>query len=484
MSTPAPAFDAEQARLAAAAHLRPEHFVEFQRLAKSLIHGPEFQLLIIDCRDERLRAKVLQALTQVEQQAGLCGVEMALNADLSDMQALESRLVELAAQHQVIHILGASHWMSAERWDSFNLLRERLSVAARVRLVFWLNSEAITLVARHASDIWAWRAGIYRFKDEVPSVEEVASGGRDVAFTSVDHIDDRSMKDRYQRLAELRALVVSDDLHINNLLLPLLEEYGLLLFSLGEFNELIFVVNEKMLPLAVEAGDSRMVVLAWDLLADAYRSVGRYAEALGILRQKALPFHEKAKSEFDVAITMGRIADVLQDQGDLSGALDIRVNKQLPIYRKIGYARGAAIINSKNAAIYRWQGNPEGALKIWRDEVLPVFDELGDLRSRAVTLAKISDALQDLGEFDEALRIKRDDVLPVYEKLGAMRELIVGRINLAVGLILRGLPSDRDEIAEILVRAFVAAKKLGLPEAADAENIYKEFFGKSISLAE
>ena len=64
MNSPAPTFDAEQARLAAAAHLQPAHFVEFQRLAKSLIHGPQFQLLIVDCRDERLRAKVLESWTK------------------------------------------------------------------------------------------------------------------------------------------------------------------------------------------------------------------------------------------------------------------------------------------------------------------------------------------------------------------------------------------------------------------------------------
>ncbi len=167
MNAPAPTFDAEQARLAAAAHLQPAHFVEFQRLAKSLIHGPQFQLLIVDCRDERLRAKVLLALAQVQQQAGLRGVELALNDDLSNVQALEARLVDLAAEHQVIHLLDASIWMDATRWESFNLLRERLSASVRARLVIWLNEVSIAQVARYSPDIWAWRSGVYPFPQKI-----------------------------------------------------------------------------------------------------------------------------------------------------------------------------------------------------------------------------------------------------------------------------------------------------------------------------
>jgi hypothetical protein len=165
-NSPAPTFDAEQARLAAAAHLQPVHFVEFQRLAKSLIHGPQFQLLIVDCRDERLRAKVLESLALIQQQAGLRGAELVLDDSVGDVQALEYRLVDLAAEHQVIHVLGAGQWMNAERWELLNLLRERLSVAVGVRLVFWLNDVSIVSVVNYAPDIWAWRSGVYVFPVE------------------------------------------------------------------------------------------------------------------------------------------------------------------------------------------------------------------------------------------------------------------------------------------------------------------------------
>lgn len=154
MNSPAPTFDAEQARLAAAAHLQPEHFVEFQRLAKSLIHGPQFQLLIVDCRDERLRNRLLQSLSDLQQQVGLRGVDVAIEDSVAgDVSKLEIRLIEAARNHDVIHMLGANVWMDDAAWQSFNLVRERLALHVRVRLVLWLNEEAIARIARHAPDI-------------------------------------------------------------------------------------------------------------------------------------------------------------------------------------------------------------------------------------------------------------------------------------------------------------------------------------------
>ena len=84
----------------------------------------------------------------------------------------------------------------------------------------------------------------------------------------------------------------------------------------------------------------------------------------------------------------------------------------------------------------------------------------------AITKGKIADVLQDRGELDEALRIRREEQLPVYERLGATRDLLVGRAKLALILLARDAPGDRDEAAELLRQAHAAAEKMGIPEAA------------------
>jgi hypothetical protein len=219
MNSPAPTFDAEQARLAAAAHLQPAHFVEFQRLAKSLIHGPQFQLLIVDCRDERLRAKVLESLALIQQQAGLRGAELVLDDSVGDVQVLEARLVALAAEHEVIHVLGASYWMDAGRWASFNLLRERLAAMVRTRLLLWLDEVAIAQVVHHAPDLWAWRAGVYGFPS--PSI-------------GIGAIESRSREELWRRVVQLRGWLneapdLADDMRV-----PLHHELATLLAALGD----------------------------------------------------------------------------------------------------------------------------------------------------------------------------------------------------------------------------------------------------------
>ena len=80
-------------------------------------------------------------------------------------------------------------------------------------------------------------------------------------------------------------------------------------------------------------------------------------------------------------------------------------------------------------------------------------------------MGKIADVLQARGELDEALRIRREEQLPVYEQLGDVRELLVARANLALSLLQRGEPNDREEAQSLLLQALREAARLRLPEA-------------------
>jgi len=72
--------------------------------------------------------------------------------------------------------------------------------------------------------------------------------------------------------------------------------------------------------------------------------------------------------------------------------------------------------------------------------------------------------LQARGELEEALRIYRQEVLPVFERLGDVRDLLVGRAKLAINLLQRDAPGDREEARQLLTLALEAARKLRLPE--------------------
>ena len=111
-------FDIERARLNAARRLRPEHFDEFQRLAKSVVHGPPFQLLLIDCADSRYRDRVIDGLGEVLRPARLRSSRLPLSAGMRDVAALESRLRQHAANSEVVHVIGSGAWFMAA--DNFS----------------------------------------------------------------------------------------------------------------------------------------------------------------------------------------------------------------------------------------------------------------------------------------------------------------------------------------------------------------------------
>lgn len=517
-------FDAEQARLAAAAHLPPTLFVEFQRLAKTLLHGPSFQLLIVDCRDERLRSRVLTSLGELERQAGLRSIEVALDAPVAgDVSALETRLIESARDHDVIHLLGASVWMDDAAWQSFNLVRERLATQARVRLVFWLNEASIARIARNAPDIWAWRGGIYSFVVEgktldVADLQRHSTASADMVQSA---FDSRSMRERYQRIAEIRSMLDNAPTPSDDLRAPLLEEMAHIQTAFGKTQKVIDLVEEEMLPLADRLGDSRLLAEAWTYWADAKKSLGDLDSALQAYREKILPIQVSRSDEREVAIvqgriadvlqdrgnldeslrirreeqlpvyenlsdirsralTMGRIADVLQAKGDLEEALRIRREEELPVYEKLGDVRECAVTTGKIADVLRARGDLEEALRIRREEELPVYEKLGDVRERAVTMGKIADVLLARGDLEEALRILREEELPVYEKLGLERDLLVTRMNLAIILHRRKLLKDKNEINVLLRRAYAPAKRMKIPEAQRIAALYRNFFRKPI----
>ncbi|WP_442776270.1 tetratricopeptide repeat protein [Sphaerotilus montanus] len=486
MNSPAPTFDAEQARLAAAAHLQPAHFVEFQRLAKSLIHGPQFQLLIVDCRDERLRAKVLESLALIQQQAGLRGAELVLDDSVGDVQALEARLVALAAEHEVIHVLGANHWMDAGRWESFNLLRERLSTVARVRLLFWLKSESISLVAKHAPDVWAWRSGIYVFELNGLILEKAdwLAHARLSANQMAKSFDVRSMRECFQRIAQLRSLLAAIPQAADDIRVPLLDELATLLTRFGDTEGALKIRIEEQLPLYKKLGNLRLQVVVLSRIADIFRIRGNLEEALRICQEDILPVYAILGDERGRALTLDLIADILQAQGKFSDSLNIRIGETLPVYRRLGDLRTSAVVMGKVADVLYECGDIEESMRIRLEDELPVYDQLGDLRERAVAMGKIADVLYDRGEIDEALRMQREDVLPVFEKLGDVRSLLIGQANLAVLLAKRGRPSDEQEMSDLLHRSYLKAKILGMPEANNISELHKEIVGFDVGSEE
>lgn len=115
-------FAIQRAISTAAQQLNTTQFAEFKRLSKKLVYGPDFQLLLLDCRDERLRRQLLDCLNPVLDAAGLHAATLTLHTaaqsadDIpSDVAVLEIQLRQLAERSPVIHCLGARAWLDGKQ---------------------------------------------------------------------------------------------------------------------------------------------------------------------------------------------------------------------------------------------------------------------------------------------------------------------------------------------------------------------------------
>ncbi len=437
--TPA-SFDIERVQQEAANGLPAACVFDFLRLTRALVHGPSFQWLLVEVPNELLRNQVMEAVEQVLRAARMGSSRLPLSGKVPDVGALEARLIHLAKVNPVVHVVGPSGWFNPERWDAFNVRRERIASQAKARLVFWLDTEAIADAASQAPDLWAWRSGVYSFMDVRVSGASATAGSSTLSArpSGPGGIDNRSMVERHQRIREIREWLGSTPPPPDELLAAPLRELGQLLFSLGEMDAALAHWRDHVLPYYQRHHDERAVALTQARIAEILQFRGQFDEALHIHRDELLPVVERLGDMRLRAVIQGKIAGILQTRGELDESLRINREEVLPVLQRLGDVYLQAVTQSKIANILERQGHPDEALRILREDVMPMFERLGDVRSCAVTQGQIADILQSRGQLDEALRIHREEELPVYERLGDVRERAIALGKIADILQSRG----------------------------------------------
>jgi tetratricopeptide (TPR) repeat protein len=483
----------EKIRLEEARHLPGTCYDDFLRLTRSLLHGPRFQWVLVEAPHEGLRSQVKAALDKVLHRAGIGTNLLPLSEKIEDVPMLENRLLKNARQAPVVHVIGGAGWFDPQRWEVFNIRRERLTAEPRARMVFWLDSDSISLASRHAPDLWAWRSGVYSFLPVAQPASVLAMGGAPSppnSFPGEERPNNRSMAERSRRVKEIKAwLKAHPDAH-DELKIGAFDELGLLLFRLSDFDgaldhwqrvelpfhrrrddaravamtqeriadvlkvrgqlkEALRIYEEKAKPTFEQLGLVRLEALTMRKIADVYEELGQPEEALKILKEDLLPVYERLGDQRAIAVTMGKIADIMQARGQMSEALLIRQKEQLPTYKRLGDLHSVAVTMGKIADIMQARGQLSEALLIRQKEQLPAFEELGDRHSTAITMGKIAEILMARGQWYAALEIRQNIELPVYEREGDLRAAAHTYIK----------------IVEIL---------LASDEAAEADRIYQE----------
>jgi tetratricopeptide (TPR) repeat protein len=503
-------FAFDHRRVTAALALDSAHFDEMQRLAKVLRHGGGFQFLILEFNDEAYRNQLADAVDAVLNSVGIPSQRINLvKAGFADVLAFEADVRSRVKGNCALHIFGGDAWFDTARIESFNIRREAFAQIGPVKLLFWLTTHKIAQLATLAPDFWSWRgSAVFSFQRAVVINSDAPPPSR-----GMQPVDPRTLRERGQRIAELRGMLNGDAVpampdeargllldELAGLLeslgqldealrirredqLPLYEKLGdvrrramtmgkiaYVLQARGELDEALHMLKEDVLPQFANPVDVRLRAVTMGKIADILQTRGELDEALRIHMEDELPVYKKLGDVRERAVTMGKIADILQARGELDEALRIRKDEQLPVYEKLGDVRERAMSMGKIADVLQARGELDEALRILKDEVSPTFEKLGDLRSRAATMGKIAGILQARGELDEALRIRKEEELPVYEKLGDVRSRLVAEANLGQLYVLKGEP---DRAHELWRKALADAQRLQIPEAGIIERWLK-----------
>ena len=242
----------------------------------------------------------------------------------------------------------------------------------------------------------------------------------------------------------------------------------------GQLQQALEIIEQQALPAFEQLGDSYSIAVAYGKIANILHIRGQLDEALNILQNKALPAFQKLGDVRSTAVTQGMIADVLQARGQLDAALHIREQEELPVYRRLGDIRSVAVTQGKIADILQARGQLAEALRIREQEELPVFEGLGDISATAITHDQIAALLKARGQLDEAVHIRQQLVLPAFQRLGDIRALAVAHTNLAIDLLHRAAPGDRERAEALLTLALADARRLGIHEAGQIEEIIRQ----------
>ena len=299
----------------------PAFGAELGRLARAVGHGPDFQILIVEAVADEATRMAREAIDHAAEERGLRVTEVCWDP-AADAEGLERLIVAAASDADLIHLFGASDWLTPQRWQGLNIRRDRLAESARVRLVWWLHPRNVAEMATQAPDLWAWRGGVYSFLDVAsPSVSPLTS----FDFPHEAWVNRADPGPRRKRIREIRTWL--EGTPQPELVYEVAREWGDLALSLGEFDEARHAYRDIALPAARLHHTSREVLAMKDALATVASEAGDFGGAIEILKD--------ATEEAERVLGADH-PDTLRARNNLAAAYYAarRVNEAIPLFEE------------------------------------------------------------------------------------------------------------------------------------------------------
>ena len=245
--------------------------------------------------------------------------------------------------------LGAS---AARLMAELNLGRELFLRDAPCPLVFWLPDYAVTAVARHAPDFWAWRSGVFEFTLEEPHRREayaryIELDGNLAALSNLTAARKlqrqrilEGLLDDFQALPPQRAT--------QEQLAEIQQELAALQWLQGKPQEAMALYQESLATIQA-LGDVREIAVTQSSMADVLSQMGKPQEAMA-LYQESLATIQALGDVRSIAATQANFGQFLLQEGKTSAAIEMLWSAYLTL-DGAGYEADAVTMRNLLAAV-------------------------------------------------------------------------------------------------------------------------------------
>jgi tetratricopeptide (TPR) repeat protein len=409
---------------------------ELQRLLTALDYADGFAIFFARCNVPVQRRQLIAEIRQQLSARNLYLLELQFERPVRDLRShlrrllsqqraspplsnqvssptLELALAEAAPNYRpvatpVLSISGLEFSIpfdkpNAALLSELNLGRELFRRDAPYPLLIWLPDYAITAVARHAPDFWAWRSSVFTFHSQdllrTNSVQTLA--GDEAGWIAVQNL---SPEEKQRRLRLLESLLddyagLPDDPRTRR-------ERADLLTSLGQINHVLNRYEQALdyysrsLKLLQEIGDKQGEGTTLNNISQIYSARGDYDTALSYLERSFKLLQEIGDKQGE-GTTLNNISQIYSAHGDYDTALSY-LERSLAIRQEIGDKQGEGATLNNISQIYDTRGDYETALSTL-ERSLKIRQEIGDKQGEGTTLNNISALYHVRGDYETAL---------------------------------------------------------------------------------
>ncbi len=487
------------------AGLSGENATTLDRLVRAVDMAEGFALFIARCNVPALSR---QLMDRAKQQLGVLGVpvvEIVLEGPTTDLRArlreeLQALTMDLssvvpisqatrepatvrepsapyhAPPKRALFVTGLEYSIPYDRPNSrilaeLNLGRDFFPHDVPHPLVLWLPDYAVTAIARHAPDFWAWRSGVFEF--ETGEAERNAAFRQTVWSGQPWHtLTNLTPEARLLRRRQLESLLddyrdLRDDPRAIKERADILHSLGDICSASQDYNGAIAYYRQA-LELWRPVGDRVGEAATLSNMGSVYDALGEKQQALACYQQ-ALSLRRQVGDRAGEAVTLNNIGGVFDVVGEKQRALAY-YQRALPLFGQVGDRAGEAVTLNNIGLVYFALGEQQQALAYYQ-QALPLRRDVGDRAGEAVTLNNIGGVYDVLGEKQQALvyyqqalllsslvgdrwgeSITHYNMAMVYRSLGRLDE---AEIQLAAAVALDeatghpDLASDRAALEEI-----------------------------------